>query len=150
MPDTFPPPEPTQCNCTALRQASRRLTKFYDDALVATGLGTNQYAILSRLKRHGPRTIQELATMLVMDRSTLGHLLRPLEKRGLVRLTITAADRRRRVIVLTPEGEAVVAQALPLWAAAQQRFEHVFGSDNALTLRTILRQVEMADLSAQP
>lgn len=147
MPVPTAEPEPTRCNCTALRQAARRLTKFYDDALVSTGLGTNQYAILSRLHRHGPKTIQDLAAMLVMDRSTLGHLLRPLEKRDLVRLTITTEDRRRRVIVLTPAGEAMVAQAQPLWAAAQRRFEQVFGSDNAQSLRAVLRQVETADLS---
>lgn len=150
MPDTAPlaanPSEPTQCNCAALRQASRRLTKFYDAALAPTGLGINQYSILSRLNRHGPRSIQDLAALLAMDRSTLGHLLRPLEKRDLVRLTITPADKRRRVLVLTAEGRDLIARAQPLWAAAQARFEHAFGSDNALTLRTVLRQVETAEL----
>ncbi|MDE1148241.1 MAG: MarR family winged helix-turn-helix transcriptional regulator [Azospirillaceae bacterium] len=135
------------CNCTALRQASRHMSKFYDEALVSIDLATNQYSILSRLQRHGPRSIQDLAAMLVMDRSTLGHLLRPLEKRDLVRLTTTAQDKRRRVIVLTPAGEALVTQARPLWAAAQARFEQAFGADNAETLRRILRQVEKTDLS---
>ncbi|MEA1675855.1 MarR family winged helix-turn-helix transcriptional regulator [Nitrospirillum sp. BR 11163] len=154
MPDTTAPdtrptdmPESTQCNCAALRQASRRLTKFYDAALASTGLGINQYSILSRLNRHGPKGIQELAAMLAMDRSTLGHLLRPLEKRNLVRLTITPADKRRRVLVLTAEGQELVAQAQPLWTVAQRQFEQAFGSDNALALRTVLRQVETANLA---
>ncbi len=76
--------EPEVCNCAALRQAARRVTRLYDEALAPTGLGANQYSILVRLSG-GPSTIQELAQRLVMDRSTLGHLLRPLEKRGLVR-----------------------------------------------------------------
>ena len=71
--------EPEVCNCAALRQAARRVTKLYDDALAPIGLGANQFSILARLSLVGPRTIQDLARLLVMDRSTLGHLLRPLE-----------------------------------------------------------------------
>src|SRR5215469_2173957 len=75
--------EPEICNCGALRQAARRVTKFYDDALAPSGLSVNQFSILARLNLVGPSTIQELARLLVMDRSTLGHLLRPLERRSL-------------------------------------------------------------------
>src|SRR6267143_6983354 len=81
------------CNCAALRQAARRVTRLYDEVLAPIGLGVNQYSILARLNRVGPSTIQELARLLVMDRSTLGHLLRPLEKRGLVTLKISDQDR---------------------------------------------------------
>jgi DNA-binding MarR family transcriptional regulator len=81
--------EPEACNCSALRQAARRVTRLYDDALAPTGLGANQYSILARLRDVGPHTIQDLARLLVMDRSTLGHLLRPLEKRGLVKVRVS-------------------------------------------------------------
>jgi hypothetical protein len=96
MPDV----EPEICNCAALRQAARRVTRFYDEALAPTGLGVNQFSILARLSRVGPSTIQDLARLLVMDRSTLGHLLRPLEKRGLVKLDVSeqrSAQLYRRV-----------------------------------------------------
>jgi DNA-binding MarR family transcriptional regulator len=71
--------EPEICNCAALRQVARRVTKIYDDALAPSGLGVNQFSILARLGLVGPSTIQDLARLLVMDRSTLGHLLRPLD-----------------------------------------------------------------------
>jgi DNA-binding MarR family transcriptional regulator len=130
--------EPEICNCGALRQAARRVTKLYDDALAPIGLGVNQYSILSRLNRIGPSTIQDLARLLVMDRSTLGHLLRPLEKRGFVKLEVPEQDRRSRLIALTEAGKAVVAKARPRWAAAQRRFERTFGQDAALELRTVV------------
>ena len=138
-------PHPEMCSCSALRQAARHVTKLYDEALAPIGLGVNQYAILSKLERFGPRTICELAALLVMDRSTLGHLLRPLEKRGLVRLDAPEADRRSRVIALTPAGTALVAKARPLWAKAERRFERVFGAEAALGLRTVLKQLASAD-----
>jgi DNA-binding MarR family transcriptional regulator len=137
--------EPEACNCAALRQAARRVTRLYDDALAPTGLGVNQYSILARLGSVGPSTIQDLARLLVMDRSTVGHLLRPLEKRGLVSLQVSEQDGRSRVTALTPAGQAVVANGRPLWAKAQQRFARAFGAKGALDLRTVLKQVAMAD-----
>src|SRR5258708_37446136 len=133
------------CNCGALRQAARRVTKLYDDALAPIGLGVNQFSILARLSRVGPSTIQDLARLLVTDRSTLGHLLRPLEKRGLVTLDVSEQDRRSRIIALTPAGTALMKKAHPLWAKAERRFEGVFGADAALGLRTVLKQVATAD-----
>jgi len=137
--------EPEICNCAALRQAARRVTKLYDDALAPAGLGVNQFSILALLSLVGASTIQDLARLLVMDRSTLGHLLRPLEKRGFVKLEVSEQDRRSRVVALTPAGKAVVAKARPRWAAAQRRFESTFGKEAALDLRTVLKQVATAD-----
>jgi DNA-binding MarR family transcriptional regulator len=133
--------EPEICNCAALRQAARRVTKLYDDALGPIGLGVNQFSILSRLSRVGPRTIQDLARLLVTDRSTLGHLLRPLEKRGFVKLEVSDQDRRSRLVALTEPGKAVVAKARPHWAAVQHRFESTFGKEAAFELRTVLKEI---------
>jgi DNA-binding MarR family transcriptional regulator len=139
--------EPEICNCAALRQAARRLTKLYDDALAPIGLGANQFSILTRLSLAGPRTIQDLARLVVMDRSTLGHLLRPLEKRGLVKLEISKRDRRSRMVALTPAGEAAVAKGRPRWAAAQRQFENTFGREAALELRTVLKEIVTAEFA---
>jgi DNA-binding MarR family transcriptional regulator len=142
--------EPEVCNCVALRQAARRVTRLYDDVLAPLGLGVNQYSILARLRLVGPSTIQDLARLLVMDRSTLGHLLRPLEKRGLVRLYVSEQDGRSRVASLTPAGRAVVVKGLPLWAAAQGRFVNALGEKGALELRTTLKRVAMAAFGDVP
>ncbi len=113
--------------------------------LAPTGLGMNQFSILARLDRVGPSTIHDLAGLLVMDRSTLGHLLRPLEKRGLVRLAVSEQDGRRRVTALTPAGRGLVARGRPLWARAQRRFASAVGGKAALDLCLVLRQVATAD-----
>jgi DNA-binding MarR family transcriptional regulator len=136
--------EPEICNCAALRQAARRVTKLYDDALAPLGLGVNQFSILSRLSRVGPSTIQDLARLLVMDRSTLGHLLRPLEKRGFVKLEVSGQDRRSRIVALTQAGGAAVAKARPHWGATQRRFESSFGREAALEFRTVLKEISTA------
>jgi len=137
--------EPEICNCGALRQAARRVTKLYDDALAPIGLGVNQFSILARLSLVGPSTIQDLARLLVMDRSTLGHLLRPLEKRNLVKLEVSEQDRRSRIVALTQAGKAAVARARPRWAAAQRQFESTFGKEAALELRAVLKEIATAE-----
>ena len=137
--------DPEICNCGALRQAARRVTRVYDEALAPVGLSVNQFSILARLNRVGPSTIQELAQLLVMDRSTLGHLLRPLEKRGFVKLEVSDEDRRSRRVMLTPAGKVAADKARPLWTAAQRSFESVFGTEAALEIRAVLKEIAMAE-----
>jgi DNA-binding MarR family transcriptional regulator len=132
--------EPGRCNCAALRKASRRLSQFYDSVLAPSGLKSTQFAMLTEIDRRAdaPPTIRELSEALVMDQSTMGQNLRPLEREGLITLVQDEADRRSRRITLTKAGRARCAAALPLWSAAQARFENGFGQRAAAELRTVL------------
>ena len=72
------------CICLAVRQAARHVTQSYDQFLAPAGLRTTQFSILAKLKRNGPMTINALAAELVMDRTTLGRNILPLERDGLI------------------------------------------------------------------
>ena len=91
--DTLPSPE--ECNCCAVRAAARHVTQSYDQFLAPTGLRTTQFSILAKLKRLGPLTINTLARDMVMDRTTLGRNILPLERDGLVRIETAPSDRPR-------------------------------------------------------
>src|SRR4051812_50188943 len=95
------------CFATAIRKASRRLSQLYDDALAREGLRSTQFAILGHLSRwpQGCPTMAQLAEALVMDRSALGHNLRPLERAKLVVLEPGHRDRRGRRGGGRPPGE---------------------------------------------
>src|SRR3954467_3783954 len=86
----------SDCNCLAIRQAARHVTQFYDQLFAPVGLRATQFAILGRLRRRGPMTINALAKLLVMDRTTLGRNILPLQRDGLIEIAASAADRRRR------------------------------------------------------
>src|SRR5260370_42496651 len=77
---------PEQCNCFAIRSAARHVTQLYDEVLGATGLRVTQFSILAKLKRRGPLTINALAEDMVMDRTTLGRNIQPLDRDGLIRV----------------------------------------------------------------
>jgi DNA-binding MarR family transcriptional regulator len=140
-------PNARECNCLAIRQASRHVTQFYDQLLAPSGLRTTQYAILSRLQRSGPVPINALAAALVMDRTTLGRNILPLERDGLIEIGASPADRRRREVRLTPDGAARLRAARRGWAVAQRRFDEVFGADRAAALRDLLREVTASDFT---
>jgi DNA-binding MarR family transcriptional regulator len=138
--------EPEDCNCLALRQAARHVTQFYDHYLTPTGVRTTQFSILAKLKRLGPTTINALAEEMVMDRTTLGRNIQPLERKGLIAVRRGQADRRSRELHLTDAGAARLRAARKAWGRAQTRFEIVFGGERASDLRTILRAVAASDL----
>jgi DNA-binding MarR family transcriptional regulator len=135
--------ESNRCNCAALRKASRRISQFYDSALAPCGLKSTQFAMLTEIDRRadGPPTIRELAEAMVMDQSTIGQNLRPLEREGLITLVQDETDRRSRRIKLTKAGRARFAAAFPLWSAAQTRFESGFGQGAAAELRAVLATI---------
>jgi DNA-binding MarR family transcriptional regulator len=135
------------CNCLALRQAARHVTQFYDQCLAPTGLRTTQFSILAKLKRLGPMTINALARELVMDRTTLGRAMLPLERDGLISVENATSDRRSKELHLTKAGAARLRAAGKLWSAAQTRFGAAFGEERALTLRNELRAVVATELA---
>ena len=139
-----PPHPPRPCNCHALRQAVRRVTQLYDHALAPTGLRVTQFSLLAHLRDTGPITMKALAEMLVMDRATIGHNLRPLEAQGLIALAV-GTDRRSRLVQLTEDGLARLRAARPYWKQAQTRFETAFGPDDSLALRETMARIAHTD-----
>jgi DNA-binding MarR family transcriptional regulator len=132
---------PAGCNCLALRQAARHVSQFYDQFLIASGLRTTQYSILARLHRKGPMSINVLAAELVMDRTTLGRNILPLERDGLIAIEPGRIDRRSKELKLTKAGTARLRAASEAWRQAQARFEVAFGSKRAKELRALLHEV---------
>jgi DNA-binding MarR family transcriptional regulator len=129
-------PTLTPCHCGVLRQASRHVSLAYDAALAPVGLKTTQMSLLVAIDQaEGGTTLQDLAKALVMDRSTLGKNLRPLEREGLVSILKGAADARRRQVSLTTDGRARLGKAIPLWQQAQTRLENAFGTKATAVLR---------------
>lgn len=135
------------CNCHAMRAAARHVTQAYDAFLAPTGLRTTQFSILARLKRKGPLTINALAEDMVMDRTTLGRNILPLERDGLIRIQPSATDGRAKELHLTKSGESRLQAAVKGWTAAQARFESAYGVKRAAELRAMLRAVVASELS---
>jgi DNA-binding MarR family transcriptional regulator len=93
-------------------------------------------------------TINALAAALVMDRTTLGRNILPLQRDGLIEIVASPADRRRRELCLSAAGAERLALATERWRVAQTRFDTVFGSERAAALRDLLRDVVASEFAA--
>jgi DNA-binding MarR family transcriptional regulator len=89
-----------------------------------------------------------MAAALVMDPTTLGRNLRPLQRDGLVTIAVSAADRRSRELRLTPKGAKLLERALAGWAEAQAEFAQSFGATRAAEFRGLLRDVVATEFGA--
>lgn len=135
--------KPWNCACFNLRRAARRLSQAYDRALKPIGLQGPQFSLLAVLDKAGAGegiTMQELAALLGMDRTTLTRNLAVAERRGWARV-VEGADRRERRVRSTAAGRAKLKAALPLWRAAQERTRKELGSEGFAQLLEITRQI---------
>lgn len=137
---------PENCTCSQLRRAARRVSRYYDLCLAATGLKSTQYTLLGFLGSEGPMTMVSLANAMTMDRATIGHNLRPLERDGLVKIRIREEDRRVREVTITDRGESTLLAAYPSWQRARSGFESAFGVREASHLRDLMTRVIEAPL----
>jgi DNA-binding MarR family transcriptional regulator len=74
-----------------------------------------------------------------MDSGALAHTLKPLERDRLVAVAVDPDDRRNRLITLTRQGRARLAETDVLWARAQASFEAGFGRVKSEALREALQ-----------
>jgi DNA-binding MarR family transcriptional regulator len=137
---------PEDCNCLAVRQAARHITQFYDQLLASSGLRTTQFSILAKLRGLGPMTINALAAEMVMDRTTLGRNILPLERNGLIAVEQGSRDRRSKELRVTEAGEARFRAGMKGWVQAQREFEKAFGAKRTADMRAILHAVAATEL----
>ena len=126
------------CLCLHAQRAARALARYFDDALRPFGLTNGQFSLLMALNRPEPPSIAPVAQLLAMDRTTLTAALKPLQKKALIEIIPDAADRRSRLLLLTPKGSALLAEAVPVWRQTHAELENNLLNDNGDFLRSML------------
>ena len=129
------------CRCLHLQRAARAIARRFDAAFRPLDLTNGQFSLLMSLNRPDPASMRSIASLLAMDRTTLTAALKPLERRGLVTVTIDPTDRRGRHLSLTPLGGDLLAAALPIWQREHALIDGEFGDDGPERLRVDLRML---------
>lgn len=93
-----------------------------EEALKPVGLTANQYTVLTLVRRFAPVTSAELARKLQISAQSMGESLKSLESRGLVSRSVSPANQRQVLFVLTPEGKKLTLKADKLVAREEDRF----------------------------
>ena len=116
--------------------------------LARTGVSPNQFLVLMALAETGPVCQQFLAGVIGIDPRNIVPILDSVEARGLISRDTDPADRRRRLIELTPAGRRVVAELSALGEQSERELLAPVPEADRESLRRILRIVLAA--SRQP
>ena len=130
------------CACLQLRRAGRMATQMFDAHLQPAGLTIGQFGVMTQIyvssAARPPMTMKELSRAIGMDPTTLNRTLKPLEGQGLVAATPDPRDRRARCVQLTAAGKVRLAEAMPLWRAADEALRRAVGPETTAALSGLL------------
>ena len=127
------------CLCLHVQRAARALARRFDDVLRPFDLTNGQFSLLMSLNRPEPPAMGPVASLLAMDRTTLTAALKPLQRRGLVKVSQDPSDRRSRVLKLTAKGHNLLIRAVPVWERAHGEVESLIPDADPEELRRSLR-----------
>lgn len=103
-----------------LRQLFQQHTARWQQALPE--LTKPQYAVMRSIAEHPGIEQVALTEAAVSTKATLAEMLSRMERRGLVKREADLADKRRRFLFLTPEGEALLGSCKPVGNDVDEAF----------------------------
>jgi DNA-binding MarR family transcriptional regulator len=119
-----------------LRRAAQHWSAVWADC-VDPELTLIQFVLLRIVDEESPLDQRTLGERAMLDKSTCGYLVERLHRRALLDASIDPANRRRKIITLTPEGRELLYGATP----AAQRVD-----DRALAHLSTTERAQLADL----
>ena len=127
-----------RCLCLHVQRAARVLARRFDEALRPFELTNGQFSLLMSLNRPTPPPMAPVAALLAMDRTTLTAALKPLERRGLVKVSADPSDRRSRILQLTAKGTNLLARAVPAWKKTHDEVDKLVPDSRSDAMRQSL------------
>jgi len=136
-----------RCFGQHVRMAARAVTRALDARLQSADLRITQFALLGTIAARSDCSIAAMARQVDIEPSALQRNLAVMEGRGWLEPG-GGRGRRGRRFELTPAGEAKLAEAMPIWRAAQAELSGHLGPDAEAMLQT-LRNLEKAALTME-
>lgn len=101
-----------------LHQQSMQVFQLQTQA-AGCDLTSVQFAALDAIAQQPDLDQASLAAAISFDRATMGGVIDRLEAKGLVQRTVSAQDRRARLLRVTAEGQKLLAHVRPVVLALQ-------------------------------
>ncbi len=99
--------------------ASRALGRIYDARF---GIGIPEWRVIAQLGEFGRLTSRDIGELSQMHKTKVSRAVSELEKRGFVARSENRQDRRESFVSLTPPGQRIYAEIVPLALAFQARW----------------------------
>jgi DNA-binding MarR family transcriptional regulator len=124
-----------------LKHAHLRMAELTTKALAPHGIDGRELGVLLALAGGEPKSQQQAAQRLGIDRTTMVALLDTLEGKGLVSRHPDAEDRRRNVVELTDAGQDTLRRAAAASAEVEREVLAPLSTQAAEQLRNSLRTI---------
>jgi DNA-binding MarR family transcriptional regulator len=106
------------------------------------GLSIPEWRLIAVLGRFGPLSANGVAGRTYMDKVRVSRAVQRLLRRGLIERATDAADRRRSILQLSPEGAAIRAEVAPLALDIERRLLAVLPAEDRMQLDRILKLLD--------
>lgn len=124
-----------------VRRAHQRAVAIFMEEAAAFDVTPVQFAILNALVDQPGEDQITLAGRVALDAATLGAVVARLHARGLVRRESDPRDRRRKLLWITPAGEALVAQMVRPAERVQERLMEPLSAEEQARLVELLARL---------
>lgn len=124
-----------------VRRAHQRTVALFMEETAGFDVTPVQFAILHQLLAQPGEDQVTLASRVAFDAATSGSVIGRLEKRGWVRREPDKHDRRRKLLWITPEGEAAALQMRDAAQRVQERLMAPLHADERDHLMALLNRV---------
>lgn len=125
----------------ALGRSSQQAQRLVRQHMTEAGVRTLHYHVLASLADDGEGAQATLADRIGFDRSDLVTLLDELEELKYVERRVDPADRRRKIVAITPAGDKQLLAMDELIAAAETELLEPLSANERKTLLGLLRRL---------
>ncbi len=115
--------------------ASRALGRIYGERF---GIGIPEWRVVAQLGEFGKLTSRDIGELAQMHKTKVSRAVGELDKRGLVSRAENREDRREAFIALTPPGQRIYAQIVPLALAFQARWTEGIAAEELRVFERVL------------
>jgi len=128
------------------------IEKIEQDLAAAECIPLTWYDVLVELVEtlEGRLRMSELASRVVLSRSTLTHLVERMEREQLITRERCGSDRRGAYAVITEQGRTALRKAWPIYASGIQRYfaQHLESQEVQTITRGLVRILDAARIGS--
>lgn len=107
------------------------------------------FPVFYMLSKQESLSIRAISDELEVSHSAASQLISKLQEKGLLKITNDKHDGRKKMVTLSPKGQKLLQQIIPIWTAMQKAMEELLAaSDNTCRLMQAITETERALKSA--
>jgi MarR family 2-MHQ and catechol resistance regulon transcriptional repressor len=127
-----------------LMKAHRALERHAVKSIEPSGLGLSDFAVLEMLLSKGPQKVNDIGRRIHLTSGSITTAIDRLEAQGLVARGLDDADRRSRIVRLTPAGRARIGKIFAEHAAALEAASSGLTKAERKSLIDLLKKLGLA------